>query len=176
MIACLLAGVGACGYAQVPMVSTEMKALEPMLGVWTGTVKWFQGGIEGQMQASMTNSMDGPFMKTTGEFLMGQMKMTETAFTWWDKKAKLYKTQAYASFADQPRTESGTFKNNTMVMTSEPWDFGMGPTRTRATLTMKSGGTMSFLLEFELNKKWEKSAEGTLTKAQTATPPDKSGF
>lgn len=151
--------------AQMPEPSAEVKALDWMLGEWSGTVKWTMMGTETDAQMSWKGEREGLFLKRTTLTEMMGMKMTEACYSGWDDKKKKYWTHIYTNFAPGPRMEDGELKGDVFVSVSEPWDTGSGsgPTTGRATFT-KKGADIHYTLEFKEGEKWEKVAEGTFKK------------
>ena len=161
----VLAAFAAAASAQMPEVSAQVKALDWMLGEWSGTVKWTMMGTESETKMDWKGEREGLFLKrsTTTE-VMG-MKMTEIGYSGWDPSKKKYWTHIYTNFAPGPRFEQGELKGDVFVSVSEPWDTGSGSglTTGRATFT-KKGADIHYILEFKNGDKWDKVAEGTFKK------------
>ncbi len=168
MFLAVMLGVAALASAQLPEVSAEVKALDWMLGEWSGTVKWTMMGTETDAQMTLKAEREGLFLKrnTTTE-LMG-MKMTEVSYTGWDDKKKKYWSHVFTNFGSGPRIESGDKNGDAFVSVSEPWDAGpeREPITGRISYT-KKGDDMLYVLEFKMGEKWEKVAEGTFKKKKT---------
>lgn len=153
------------GAAQGPMdPPAELKKLDWMLGEWTSTVRWTYLTTT-DVAYTVKCEWDGQFLRVTSRMEMLGMTMTETAYYGWDASSKRYRGWTFTNFSSDPRIESGTLNENALVMTSEPWNVGIGqPTVSRATLTRKSSTEIHFLLEFKDNDRWTRGAEGTFTK------------
>lgn len=165
LILSVLSLVAITAQAQLAPVPEEMKKLEWMVGTWAGKVKWTMTGMDpmdGEM--SMTNTMEGPFMKQVSKTEMMGMTMVETGYVGWDAKKKQYMTWTFTNFSSDPRVEVGQMKGDVMVFNCDGWDVMGQVTISRATMTKKSAKEVAFLLEFKENGKWTKAGEGTFMK------------
>lgn len=146
----------------------ELKVLEPLLGTWTGKLDYDMMGEKGAMDMKMTYAWEGMMLKTVQDYTMGEFKMNETSFTFWNDKTKKVTTHFYASFVPTPRVETLTMKGQSQVWMGEPWTVAPGMDIVgRATVTVNSERTaMDYLLEFQEGEKWNKVIWGTLKKAK----------
>lgn len=152
--------------AQAQMVAPpkELKALEPLIGTFSGTMKTTMGDMSVVMTSEWAEG--GMFLKTVNQMKVGEMSMTETMYTWWDSKAKKFKANAYQNMVPTPRTEAGEIKGNTLVMFSEPWEM-MGLTYTsKATLIMHSTDEIEFSIDFKMDDKWTPQGGGKLKRVK----------
>jgi beta-galactosidase/beta-glucuronidase len=155
--------------AQAPNPTPELDKLDWARGEWTGTLKFSMSGhLTADFTASLKFERETNFLKSTAKFSTEGMEILETAYIGFDPKEKVYKAWTFSNQAPTPRLDKGTITADSMVFVSEPSDAGMGePMSSRMTMTKKGDKEMVFLLEFLVGDKWEKAAEGTLTKKAT---------
>lgn len=149
----------------------ELKVLEPMLGSWTGKLDYDMMGEKGAMDIKITYSWEGMMLKGVQDYTMGEFKMNETSFTFWNDKTKKVTTHFYATFAPTPRIETLSMKGQSQVWLGEPWTVAPGmDVIGRATITVNPDKTtMDYLLEFQEGDKWNKVIWGVLKKAPAAS-------
>lgn len=164
----LILGLAAFANAQLPEPVAEVKALDWMLGEWSGNVKWTMMGAETEGHMTWKVEREGLYVKQTATIEMMGMKMNEVGYTGWDPQKKKYWSYTYANYMGAPRIEWGEKKGEAIVFTSEPWEAGAptGPVTSRATLS-KKGDDIHFLLESKNGDKWDKMGEGTFKKKKT---------
>jgi hypothetical protein len=144
----------------------EVKALEWLTGQWEGDFNWNMMGVESDSKMTISAEWEGQFLKLvqTTE-VPGMDKMIDNSYLGWDAKEKKYRMWSFSNYSPNPRIESGTLEGSKLVMTSEPWDTGMGdPITGRGTMTKRSENEIHFSLEFQMNGTWEKVGEGLLKK------------
>jgi hypothetical protein len=156
--------LGGLAVAQEPDMSppAELKKLDWMLGEWTSTIKWTpESGMAGEMAGTSKTDWDGQFMRTVATSEMMGMKMTETSYMGWDAGSNKFVMYTFTNFAPTPRIERGTFTGDTGVFVSDPWAVMGQSMKSRATMTRK-GNEATFVLEFEMDGKWVKAADGVM--------------
>lgn len=159
----LLATAGFCQPGMAP--HEELKKLDWMIGEWTGKLKWTMEGMEGEGAMTYKCEWDGNFIKNSAVTDMAGMgKMTETAYLGWDEKNKQYVIHCFTNFSHDPRIERGTLDGNKLILVSDPWNTGGQTMVGRATTVKNDDGTLLFTLEFKMEDKWVKAAEGTFKK------------
>jgi hypothetical protein len=152
--------------AQAPNMSipAEVKKLDWLLGEWSGTIKWVMPGMEGSGPMNLKNNWEGQFLKCSTVTEAEGMKMTEESYFGWNAEKKQYDCWTFTNFAPTPRRDSGHLTGDRLVMTSEPWEISGEKIEGRGTMTKNSPTELGFLLEFKMEGKWVKAAEGILKK------------
>lgn len=167
VLLCCSIVLGTAAVAQGPAgPPPEVKALEWLMGHWEGEFKWNMMGVESDSKMTIEAGWEGQFLKLvqTTE-VPGMEKMIETGYLGWDAKEKKYRMWSFSNYSPYPRIESGSLQGSKLVMTSEPWDTGMGdPITGRGTMDKRSDSEVHFSLEFQMNGTWEKVGEGVLKK------------
>ncbi|HZH97891.1 MAG TPA: DUF1579 family protein, partial [Fimbriimonadaceae bacterium] len=134
------------------------------IGEWSGTTKWVMQGMEGEGPMTMKNEWEGQFLKSATVTEADGVKMTELSLLGWNAKTKKFDSWTFTNFGATPRLEHGELEGDKLVMASEPWDVMGQKMEGRGTMTKKSATEILFILEFKMDGKWVKAAEGTYRK------------
>lgn len=158
--------------AQMPEMTPpkELEKLHAMVGTWKGKEKHFEPGAAEPMMAdaTITNTL-----VLGGHYLRGDYKTTIPGFgdfsgmemLSYDPATKKYMLWWFDAASNTGMKCESASSGPEFVFISEPVDMpGMGKTKMRITMNIKSPTVFTMKIEMEAGGQWQKFLEGEYTK------------
>ena len=170
VLALLTVAIAIPGISQGPMPAPkELKLLGFMKGNWNVSLKMYQDGKDvGTAKGTMTvqESLDGMCLEAKHDTDMGGMKMKGLQLTSYDPAKKQFVAYWFDNMGPGALEMRGALKGQTLTLESKPQVIPqMGKMAFRATTSLKSANVVSFRLETNQGKGWQKMLEGPMTRS-----------
>jgi hypothetical protein len=148
----------------------EMEKLQPMVGTWKGKEKHYEPGNTTPMEveSTMTYSMvlGGHFLK--GEYkteMPGMGAFSGMMMSSYDPAVKKYVLYWFDSMSNTGMRAESTMTGPKWDFVSEEFDMpGMGKTKMRTTIDIKSTTSYNMTVEMQMGDQWHKVLDGAYTK------------